>query len=136
VILVDLGLRNLNGLNIAKTLSREFPGLTVIGMGLVPTQSDIVEFVEAGASGFILKDASVKGFLGTIRTVARGGKVLPTTLAGSLFIHVIDQAFKRGRIRPASAVRMTKSERGIVALIADGLTTRRSPKNSTSRHIR
>lgn len=51
-------------------------------------------------------------------------KYFPPALTGSLFFHVIDQAFKRGRIRPASAVRMTKRERGIVALIADGLSNK------------
>ena len=42
------------------------PEVKVIGMGFIPTQSDIVEFVKAGALGFILKDATVKEFLGTI----------------------------------------------------------------------
>ncbi|RPH32314.1 DNA-binding response regulator, partial [bacterium] len=85
VVLLDLGLQNENGLQLVKTLTRELPHTRIIGMGLVPSQLDIIEIVEAGAAGFILKDASIEDFLETIRSVARGEKVLPPLLTGSLF---------------------------------------------------
>lgn len=124
VILMDLGLRNHNGLRIVASLIKQFPDVRVIGMGLIPSQSDIVEFVEAGASGFILKDATVKDFLRTIRSVIRGGKVLPPTLAGSLFSHVVEYALAKGKGQLKKGVRMTKREREIIALIADGLSNK------------
>jgi two-component system NarL family response regulator len=93
-------------------------------MGLIPSQVDIIESVEAGASGFILKDASIKDFLGTVRSVAAGTKVLPPPLAGSLFSHVIDHALKKGKGSLSAAVRMTKREREIIALIAEGLSNK------------
>jgi DNA-binding NarL/FixJ family response regulator len=104
-------------------IKKNMPNAKVIGMGFVPTQSDIVEFVEAGASGFILKVATVKEFIGTVRSVAQGTKVLPPSLAGSLFTHVIEHAIKKnGKI--TNAVRMTKREREIIVLIADGLSNK------------
>jgi DNA-binding NarL/FixJ family response regulator len=124
VVLIDLGLRNQNGPQLVASLTKEMPDLKVIGMGLIPAQSDILEFVEAGASGFILKDATVKSFLGTIRTVAHGGKALPPPMTSSLFSLVIEQALKRGKGLPNSAVRMTKREREIIALIADALSNK------------
>jgi len=54
-------------------------------MGLLPLQADIVEFVEAGALGFILKNATVKEFLSTIQSVVQGEKVLPPSFTGSSF---------------------------------------------------
>jgi DNA-binding NarL/FixJ family response regulator len=93
-------------------------------MGFVPTQSDIVEFVEAGASGFILKDATVKEFLGTVRSVAQGIKVLPPSMTGSLFSHVVELALKKRKGATANAVRMTRREREIIVLIADGLSNK------------
>jgi DNA-binding NarL/FixJ family response regulator len=93
-------------------------------MGLIPSQLDIIEWVEAGASGFILKDATIEDFLGTIRSVARGIKVLPPSLAGSLFSHVIDNALKKGRGKLSNAVRMTKREREIISLISEGLSNK------------
>ena len=125
VLLLDLGLRSQNGLHVVTSIAKEVPAVKVIGMGLIPAQSDIVEFVEAGASGFILKDAAEKDFLGTIRSVASGIKVLPPHLTGSLFSHVIDRALKKGKAALLTkTVRMTSREREIIALIADGLSNK------------
>jgi two-component system nitrate/nitrite response regulator NarL len=124
LILIDLGLRNQSGVRIVNAVIRELPDVKVIGMGLIPTQSDIVEFVEAGASGFILKDATVKDFLATIRSVARGEKVIPPQLTGSLFSHVVAYALRKGGGQLSNAVKMTKREREIIALIADALTNK------------
>jgi DNA-binding NarL/FixJ family response regulator len=124
IVLLDLGLRNQSGLHFARIIGKEFPGTRVLGMGLIPSQSDIVEIVEAGASGFILKDARVSDFLQTIRSVARGLKVLPPPLAGSLFSHVVEHALRRGKGTIAQGVRMTKREREIITLIADGLSNK------------
>ena len=124
VILLDVGLKNLNELSVVESVRKNLPETKVIGMGLVPSQTDIVEFVEAGASGFILKDATVKQFLSTIRSVAKGTKVLPPVLTDSLFSHVVELALRKSKGNAASAVRMTKREREIIALIADGLSNK------------
>jgi DNA-binding NarL/FixJ family response regulator len=124
IILVDLGLRNQNGLRVVASIRKATPDLKVIGMGLIPTQSDIVEFVQAGASGFILKNATIEEFLATIRSVANGEKVLPPPLSHSLFSHVVELALKKRKGSLNSAVRMTKREREVIALIADGLSNK------------
>ena len=100
------------------------PNVKVIGMGLVPTQLDIVEFVESGASGFILKNATLAEFLKSVQLVARGEKVLPPILTGSLFTHVVELGLKKGKEEMTRAVRMTKRERQIVFLIADALSNK------------
>ena len=124
VVLLDIGLRNQNGIRVVASLAGGLPDIKVIGMGLIPSQHDIIEWVEAGAAGFILKDATVEDFLGTIRSVARGTKVLPPLLAGSLFSHVIENALKKGEGGLTDAVRMTKREREIVLLITEGLSNK------------
>lgn len=124
VILLDVGLKNFNELSVVESVRKNLPEVKVIGMGLIPTQSDIVEFVAAGASGFILKDATVKEFLGTIRSVAQGVNVLPPSLTDSLFSHVVELALKKRKGKKPNAVRMTKREREIIVLIADGLSNK------------
>ena len=124
IVLLDVGLRNLNELSVVEMVREHIPSAKVIGMGLIPSQSDIVEFVEAGASGFILKDASVREFLATIRSVAKGIKVLPPSLTDSLFTHVVELGLKKKKGSKSSAVRMTKREREIIVLIADGLSNK------------
>ena len=124
VVLMDLGLRNENGLDVVAALTKELPQTKVIGMGLIPSQQDIVEFVQAGAAGFILKDATIEDVLATIRAVARGIKILPPLLTGSLFTHVVNHALRKGKGKLAEAVRMTKREREIIVLIAEGLSNK------------
>jgi two-component system NarL family response regulator len=124
VILMDVGLINFKESSVVESIKKSIPKAKVIGMGLLPLQSDIVEFVEAEASGFILKDATVKEFLGTIRSVTQGVKVLPPSLTGSLFSHVAELALKTGRGKMTNAVRMTKREREIIVLIANSLSNK------------
>jgi DNA-binding NarL/FixJ family response regulator len=124
VVLMDLGLRNENGLRVVTTLTKELPQTKVIGMGLIPSQLDIVEFVQAGAVGFVLKDATIEEVLRTIRSVAQGMKILPPLLTGSLFTHVVEHALRKGKGTLPNAVRMTKREREIVVLIAEGMSNK------------
>jgi two-component system response regulator NreC len=124
IILMDLSLTSFRESSVVQSIRKKIPETKVIGMGFIPTQSDIVEFVEAGASGFILKSATVKEFLGTIRSVAQGEKILPPSLTGSLFSHVIEIALKQKKGKLTNAVRMTKREREIIALIADGMSNK------------
>ena len=124
VVLLDLGLRNENGLRVVANLTKELPQTKIIGMGLIPSQLDIVEFVEAGAAGFILKDATIEDVLGTIRAVARGIKILPPLLTESLFTHVVDHALRKGKGKLTEAVRMTKREREIIVLIAEAMSNK------------
>lgn len=124
LVLIDLGLRNENGLNAVATLTKKMPQIKVIGMGLIPSQLDVIQFVQAGAAGFILKDASVEDFLGTIRAVARGARILPPLLTESLFTRVVEEALQKGKRALTRAVRMTKREREIIVLIAEGLSNK------------
>ena len=124
VVLLDLGLRSQNSLRLVELLKQESPEVKVIVMDLIPVQADIVEFVKAGVSGFLLKDATFEDFLRTIRSVAAGAKVLPASLTGSLFSQIIEQAVGEGKAKLIESVRMTKREREVVELIAEGLSNK------------
>jgi DNA-binding NarL/FixJ family response regulator len=125
VILIDLGLSNQNSLQVVKTIKDKFKEYKIIVMDLLPVESDILDFVKAGASGFILKDAMVNDFLKTIRLVAAGEKVLPPHMTSSLFSQIIDTAISGNhKADLRDAVSMTKRERQVVEHIADGLTNK------------
>lgn len=125
IVLLDLGLRNQNSLQLVKTLKKDFQKIKVIVMDLVPLQEDVLVFVQAGVSGFILKDATVNDFLHTIRSVAGGAKVLPPRLTESLFAQIIDKAVTElSTSKIIGAVKMTRRERQVVDLVADGLTNK------------
>ena len=125
VVLLDIGLAKQNSLELVISLKVEYPDVNVIVMDLIPIQEDMMRFIEAGVSGFILKDATVSEFTKTIRSVSVGEKILPTILAGSLFSQIMDYGIKvLGPEKLVKAVRMTKREHEIVQLIAEGLANK------------
>lgn len=124
VILLDLGLRSQNSLHVVEIVKRDFPDAKIIVMDLAPVQADILQYVKAGANGFILKDASLNDFLITIRTVAEGSTVLPPLLVDSLFSQIVDHAIREGKTRLQQAARMTTREQEVIKLLGEGLTNK------------
>ena len=124
VVLMDLGLDSQNSLDIVESLKKEIPGIKIIVMGLAPAQSDILEFVQAGAEGFILKNATVEEVMKTIRAVAGGETVLPYAMTGSLFTQVTVHAILKGKRNLRVAIRMTEREKEIIALIVEGMSNK------------
>jgi DNA-binding NarL/FixJ family response regulator len=125
VVLLDLGLRSQSSLRIAETIKKRFPQAEIVVMDLIPVQAEVIEFVKAGVSGFILKDATIEDFLQTIRSVADGKKVLPPPLAESLFSHIVEFAVQTGKAdRLMKAVKLTKREHEVVNLISRGMSNK------------
>ena len=125
LILLDLGLRSQNSLHIVKLVKKDYPEVKIIVMDLIPLQADVFEFVQAGVSGFMLKDISVAEFLKTIRAVNEGLQILPPHLTGSLFSQIVEHALN-GLPKTVidESVRMTKRERQVIELIANGDTNK------------
>ena len=128
VVLLDAGLGEADSLSVAVSVMKQTPGAKVIVMDLIPVNEDVAEFVNAGVSGFVLKDASFEEFVVTIRSVASGAKVLPPRLAESLFTQIAKQADGRGRERLLEDVRMTRREGEVIELIGEGLSNKEIAK--------
>lgn len=124
VVLLDVGLSKGDSLRIAGEVRVEFPAAKVIVMDLLPAHEDIVEFVNAGVAGFIMKDASLEDLVETIRAVAAGVKVLPPLMVNTLFSQIAREAVVSGRPRMLESVRMTPREREVILLIAEGLSNK------------
>ncbi|MFH1195394.1 MAG: response regulator transcription factor [bacterium] len=124
VVLLDLGLRSQNSLRVVEIMKKEFPQARIIVMDLAPVQADILQFVKAGANGFILKDASLKDLLTTIRNVSDGATVLPPILVDSLFSQIVDHAVKEGKPQLQEAVKMTKREKEVIIQLGEGLSNK------------
>lgn len=122
VVLLDFGLEDHDSLSLAATVHREVPEARVIVMGLLPLQEDLADYVRAGASGFIMKDASFEDFFATIRAVAAGSEVLPQALTNSLFSQIArNLAPNEARVE---SVRLTTRERQVIDLLGEGLSNK------------
>jgi DNA-binding NarL/FixJ family response regulator len=121
VILLDLGLRNGDSLRLAEKVRKGFPESKVIVMDLLPAHEDVMEFVHAGVSGFIMKDATLEDLVSTIRSVATGAHVLPPQITSTLFSQIARDAVASGRSEILAAVRLTPREKQVINLISEGL---------------
>lgn len=124
VVLLDFGLADHDSLGLTATVHAEVPEARVIVMGLLPLQEDVATYVRAGASGFIMKDASFDDFFATIRAVAGGAEVLPPALTNSLFSQIARNAVGDGKSRVLDAVSLTNRERQVIDLLGEGLSNK------------
>lgn len=125
IILLDIGLSHQNTIQLVNEIRTQFQKIKIIVMGLLPVQSAVHEFIKAGVYGFILKEADALRFKKTILKVNKGLKVLPPPLTGSLFSQIVDSAISgSNNTIIEKAVRMTKREREVIALIAEGFTNK------------
>jgi len=124
VVLVDFGLEDHDSLTLTATVHAEVPEAKVIVMGLLPLQEDVAHYVRAGASGFIMKDATFDEFFATIRAVAGGAQVLPTQLTNSLFSQIVRNAAVKDGAKVIEAVRLTSREKQVIDLLGEGLSNK------------
>jgi DNA-binding NarL/FixJ family response regulator len=124
VVLVDAGLGNQDSHRLVESLKKEAPESRVIVMDLLPAEADVIAFIKAGASGFLVKDATTDDFVRTIRSVAEGSDVVPPALTRTLLSHIVDEAVARSTAAVLESVQLTNREREITALIADGLSNK------------
>lgn len=124
VVLLDLGSRDHDHVSLVESITRNHGEVKVIVMDLLPGHADVMELVRAGVSGFLLKDATFDEFLNTIRLVATGTHVLPPPLTNSLFSEIVHDEARRERALISSQATLTRREREIIRLIADGLSNK------------
>jgi DNA-binding NarL/FixJ family response regulator len=124
LVMLDLGLEKANSLRLMKWLREELPNARTVAMGILPETVDVVEFVKAGGSGFILKSASAEEYIKTIKSVMAGVKVLPPVLTKSLFTQIVESALSSGKELPGSSVQLTPREKEVINLISEGLSNK------------
>jgi DNA-binding NarL/FixJ family response regulator len=112
VILMDLRMRGLDGVGATERILAESSRSRVVVLTTYETDADILRAVEAGASGYLLKDASRADLAGAIRAAARGETVLAPSVAGRLV----------NQVRRPAAQTLSGREVEVLALVAKGLT--------------
>lgn len=105
-------------------LKKELPSAKIIAMDILPDHVDIVEFVKAGGSGFILKNATIEDYIETITSVMKGNKVLPSILTRSLFTQIIELTLNNDENLLHDSFQLTQREREVVDLISKGMSNK------------
>jgi DNA-binding NarL/FixJ family response regulator len=118
VVLMDIAMPGLNGLEATARLLKDFPNVHVIMLSVHTTEEYVLQALRAGASGYLLKDSSPEELGLAIRAVARG----ETYLSPAVSKHVVDYVQRVGN-GTSSLERLTPRQREILQLIAEGRST-------------
>ncbi len=118
VLILDLTMPGLNGLDICRQLSRKAKGTAILVVTMHADEEFIVRALENGASGYLIKDAAAEQLAEAVRTVARGdlylGPGVPRAVLGRLTAGPDADPYNR----------LTARERQVLQLIAEGKTNR------------
>lgn len=119
LVVLDLQLPDLPGVEVARRLAASEPPPRVLVLSASGEQEDVLEAVKAGASGYLLKSASKEEFLDAVRRTAGGDAVFTPGLAG-----LVLGEYRRLAARPApeATPRLTERETEVLRLVAKGLS--------------
>ena len=120
VVLLDAGLPNGDSYEFLADLKATAPDAKAVVMDFVPAQQDVNQFIDGGANGFIMKDATAEDIVKAIRSVASGTDLPPPPVAPRTSGPDVVGSISAGMSAPGS-VRLTKREQEIKELIAAGL---------------
>jgi DNA-binding NarL/FixJ family response regulator len=119
VVLMDIALPGVSGLDLTAQVIARFPPVRVIILSMHANEEYVAEALRAGATGYLLKNASTPELALAVQAVARGDSYLSPPVSRQL----VDEYARRARGEPSASDRLTARQRQILHLIAAGQTT-------------
>ena len=121
VVLMDIAMPLLNGLEATRQIKRDNPQTKVLILTMHENEEYIRQVLAIGAMGYILKDAAARELLGAIRAVYRGEAVLSPAITRL----VIEDYLRWGDLQPESdSSGLSPREREVLQLVAEGYTNK------------
>ncbi len=120
VVLMDIAMPGLNGLEATRRLVKEFPAIRVLILSMHKNEEYVWQALRAGAVGYLLKDADLAELVLAITAVTRG----ETYLSPPISKHVIREYVQRVGGEETGLEQLTPRQREILQLIAEGHTTK------------
>ncbi|AYY14849.1 DNA-binding response regulator [Actinobacteria bacterium YIM 96077] len=114
VVLMDLRMPGMDGVQAIAALRQMSADVGVLVLTTFDSESDVLPAIEAGATGYLLKDAPTEELIRAVRAAARGESVLAPSVAHQLM----------GRVRKPSTSALSDREFEVLRLVADGASNR------------
>jgi len=124
IVAIDAASMNGHALDIVRSIGNAAPDARVIAYGLEPTQETVLRWIEAGASGYLPRDASLTELKRTVQLVAAGHMPATPEMAFALFSRLAELARARRRTNALESLLLTQREVDVLRLIAKGLPNR------------
>jgi len=116
LVLMDIGMSGMNGLDATAQLRKEFPHLKIVMLSMHANEEYVLQALRAGAAGYLLKDARKQELTFAIKSVAEG----KTYLSPQVSRHVIDRYISSVEAESSPLEQITPRQREILKLIAEG----------------
>ena len=118
VVLMDIAMRNLNGLEATRKIKKLFPHMKVFVLTMYENEEWIFQILKAGASGYLIKDSAMTELTAAIRAVYQGDQLLSPSISKK----VIDEYIRKAEMGEKNGIEdlLSGREREILQLIAEG----------------
>ena len=126
VILMDIAMANLNGLEATKQIKKVLPDVKVIMLTMHKNEEYVLHSFQVGASGFILKEGAVEELVSAIRSIHQNKSFLSPSISKTL-IDAYLRKMETGKTETPFDL-LTDREREVLQLIAEGYTNREVAK--------
>jgi len=120
VVLMDIMMPSLNGLDAAVRIGRVFPQTRVVILSMNSDEDSVLKSLRAGAVGYLVKTADPAELALAIQAVVRGERFLSSAVSR----HVVAACFNRIDREESSLERLTMRQREVLQLVAEGHTTK------------
>jgi len=121
VIVMDIAMPSLNGIEATRQIVHELPGVKVIALSERSDRRSVLEMLKAGASGYVLKQCAFQELVSAIRNVVSNQTYLSPQVSGTVIEGYIHRSSKHDD--SAYSV-LTPREREVLQLIAEGKSTK------------
>jgi DNA-binding NarL/FixJ family response regulator len=124
LVLMDLRMPVMGGLEATRMLKAEMPDLRIVILTVSDSESDLMEAVESGAQGYLLKDLEAVEFFAALAAVERGEPVIPARLASYLWNQFQRRGPSGAEPEKGEGDNLTDREWEVLRLVAGGNTNR------------
>jgi DNA-binding NarL/FixJ family response regulator len=121
VIVMDINMPDLNGIDATRQIVAEFPGIKVVAFSMHTDHQFVAEALKAGVSGYLQKDSAFEELERAIRTVISNQTYLSPKIAGDVVKGYVEKMVTGDSTDPTL---LTEREREVVQLYAEGHTTK------------
>ena len=125
LMMIDLSLPDINGIQLTRKLRTELPETTIIIVTMHAKVDYIAEAFQAGATGYVIKESAAEGLLKGIETVLKGEYFLDSAVSSQVVKTLMKLPRKEAKITDAQYGALTPREQEILRLLAEGLSSRK-----------